>query len=92
MDVLLTHAYYLYEDPVERQIMKPYPPLGLLYVASHLRSSGYEVEVSDATFMSQADHLYAIRSSRAPIVGVYINMMTRANALRIIREAKAAGR
>ena len=30
MDILLTHAYYLYEDPAERQVMKPYPPLGPL--------------------------------------------------------------
>ena len=30
MDVLLTHGYFLHEDPKELQIMKPYAPLGLL--------------------------------------------------------------
>ena len=28
-DLLLTHGYFLAEDEKERQIMKPYPPLGL---------------------------------------------------------------
>ena len=91
MDILLTHAYYLYEDPAERQIMKPYPPLGLLYITSHLRSLGIDVEIIDSTFMSQSDHLQAIRKKQAPVVGVYVNLMTRANALQVIREAKEAG-
>ena len=30
MDLLLTHAYYLEGDAVEKAIMRPYPPLGLL--------------------------------------------------------------
>jgi len=28
--ILLTHGYFLAEDDKERQIMMPYPPLGLL--------------------------------------------------------------
>src|SRR5580704_15096362 len=27
MDLLLTHGFFLFEDPKELQIMKPYPPL-----------------------------------------------------------------
>jgi anaerobic magnesium-protoporphyrin IX monomethyl ester cyclase len=34
MDLLLTHGYFLYEDPKELQIMKPYAPLGILYLSS----------------------------------------------------------
>ena len=37
MDLLLTHGYFLHEDPKELQIMKPYAPLGLLYLSSYLR-------------------------------------------------------
>src|SRR6185295_11195914 len=37
MDLLLTHGYFLAEDAQERRIMKPYPPLGLLYLSSHLK-------------------------------------------------------
>lgn len=49
-DLLLTHGYFLYEDPKEMQIMKPYAPLGILYLCSHLRQQGFDVEVFDTTF------------------------------------------
>lgn len=91
MDILLTHAYYLFEDPAERETMKPYPPLGLLYITSHLRSLGFDVELIDPTFMSHAEHLQAIRDKQAPVVGIYVNLMTRAKALQIICEARDAG-
>jgi hypothetical protein len=35
-DILLTHGYFLAEDEKEQQIMKPYPPLGLLYLSAYL--------------------------------------------------------
>ena len=50
MDVLLAHGYYLREDPHELQVMKPYPPLGILYIAAYLKSRGFSVSVFDATF------------------------------------------
>ena len=52
MDLLLTHGYFLAEDAQERRVMKPYPPLGLLYVASHLKARGFAVGVFDSTFRS----------------------------------------
>ena len=55
MDILLTHGYFLYEDPKELQIMKPYPPLGILYICSHLRQKGLRAEVFDSTFSSRAE-------------------------------------
>ena len=36
-DLLLTHGYFLAEDEKERQIMKPYPPLGLLSLSARAR-------------------------------------------------------
>ena len=54
MDILLTHGYFLDEDPQEREVMKPYPPLGILYLASHLRAVGFRVDVFDSTFASFA--------------------------------------
>ena len=91
MDILLTHAYYLFEDPAERQIMKPYPPLGLLYITSHLRSLGFAVDIVDSTFMSRAEHLQTISESTAPVIGIYVNLLTRANALQVIHEANVSG-
>jgi len=53
MDILLTHGYFLYEDPKELQIMKPYPPLGILYICSHLRQTRISAEAFDSTFSSR---------------------------------------
>ncbi len=57
MDLLLTHGYFLHEDPKELQIMKPYAPLGLLYLSSYLRAAGFDVEIYDSTFGSR-DELF----------------------------------
>ena len=70
MDLLLTHGYFLEEDPQERKIMKPYPPLGLLYVSSHLKAKGFAVEVFDSTFSSFATLLERLRRERPGVVGI----------------------
>src|SRR5439155_18148729 len=91
MDVLLTHGYFLYEDPHELAVMKPYPPLGLLYVSSHLKARGVATELFDTTF-ARFDELQAhLSATRPPIVGVYSNLMTRTRVLEVIRAAKEAG-
>lgn len=89
--ILLTHAYRLYEDPAERAIMKPYPPLGILYIASHLREIGIDAKVIDSTFLDRDAHHELVRNSGASIVGIYANLMTRQNAIDLIQEAKAGG-
>ncbi len=48
--ILLTHGYFLAEDEKEQAIMKPYAPLGLLYISAYLKSRGHAVEVFDSTF------------------------------------------
>ena len=91
MDLLLTHGYFLYEDPKELQIMKPYPPLGILYICSHLREKGMDVEVFDSTFLSRKQ-LYALLQQGPPkVLGVYANLMTRSNAIEILGVARQAG-
>ena len=87
-DILLTHGYFLAEDEKERQIMKPYPPLGLLYLSAYLKRAGFSVEVFDSTF-GELEVLSA-RFASAPggVVGVYTNLMTRRNVLRIVEAAK----
>ena len=49
-ELLLTHGYFMFEDPKELQILKPYAPLGILYLCSHLRAKGFDVDVFDTTF------------------------------------------
>ena len=90
-DILLTHGYFLSEDAVEGKVMKPYPPLGLLYISSHLKKAGFSVEIQDSTFLDKAAALANIAAKRPPIIGIYANLMTRAHALDIAATAKAAG-
>ena len=55
MPLLLTHAYFLAEDIKERAIMKPYPPLGILYLASYLEERGIDILVCDTTFSTREE-------------------------------------
>src|ERR1700758_1217840 len=91
MDLLLTHGYFLYDDPKELQIMKPYAPLGILYICSYLRSRGLDVEVFDSTFSSRATLFEMLEQGPPSVLGVYANLMTRPNVVEILRAAKNAG-
>jgi anaerobic magnesium-protoporphyrin IX monomethyl ester cyclase len=89
-DILLTHGYFLWEDEKERQIMKPYPPLGLLYLSAYLKRAGFSVEMYDSTLGSRQE-LFARLAAGSGVLGVYTNLMTRGNVLAIVRQAKAHG-
>ncbi len=91
MDLLLTHGFFLSEDPKELEIMKPYPPMGILYLASHLRARGFEVEVFDTTFSSWLQLQKHLATVPPTVLGIYANLMTRGNVLRILSSAKEAG-
>ena len=62
-DLLLTHGYFLWEDEKEREIMKPYAPLGLLYISAYLKRAGFDVETFDTTF---SDRTLVARLARRP--------------------------
>src|SRR5262245_17289706 len=71
--------------------MKPYPPLGLLYLSAYLKSVGHGVHVYDTTFGTR-DELHALLdATRGGILGVYTNLMTRRSVLRIVTAAKERG-
>ena len=91
MKLLLTHGYFLYEDPKEREIMKPYVPLGILYLSSHLRRKGFGVEIYDSTFGSKEELFRILREGPPAVLGIYANLMTRGNVLEIAGVAHAAG-
>jgi len=90
-DLLLAHGYFLFEDPKERQIMKPYAPLGILYLCSHLRSKGFDVDVFDTTFSSREELFRFLRTERPSVLGLYANLMTRGNIIEILGVARDAG-
>jgi len=91
VDLLLTHGYFMHEDPKELQIRKPYVPLGLLYLCSHLRRHGIDVEVFDSTFACRKDLYSMLESTEPSVVGVYANLMTRRNVIEILTTAKSLG-
>ncbi|GAB4384814.1 MAG: radical SAM protein [Salibacteraceae bacterium] len=88
MKVFLTHGYFLNDDPKEQQIMRPYPPLGLLYISAWLQKHGVATHVHDSTFSSYGKLIEDIISQRPEVVGIYANLMTRANVVRLIHAIK----
>lgn len=90
-DLLLTHGYFLYEDPKEMQILKPYVPLGILYICSHLRAKGFDVDVFDTTFSTMEELKRHLHSERPSVLGIYANLMTRKKVVEILQTARLAG-
>lgn len=88
MKVLLTHGYFLDEDPKEKKIMRPYPPLGILYISSYLNEQGIENEVFDSTFSSKKALLQHIMTTSPDVVAIYTNLMTKLNILEMIGAIK----
>jgi radical SAM superfamily enzyme YgiQ (UPF0313 family) len=88
MTVLLTHGYFLNEDSKEQQIMRPYPPLGLIYISSYLEEKGIRNEIFDTTFSSKAQFYSHLVSQKPDIIGIYVNLMTKLNVLETIRFIK----
>jgi anaerobic magnesium-protoporphyrin IX monomethyl ester cyclase len=91
LDILLTHGYFLYEDPKELQIMKPYAPLGILYLCSHLQAKGFDVEVFDTTFSTRDALIARLHTGTPSVLGLYANLMTRSNIVELLAIARAAG-
>jgi radical SAM superfamily enzyme YgiQ (UPF0313 family) len=90
-ELLLTHGYFLFEDPKELQIMKPYAPLGILYLCSHLRNQGFDVDVFDTTFSNRDTLFQHLRTETPSVLGIYANLMTRGNVVEILKVAAESG-
>lgn len=91
MDILLAHGYFLYEDPHEMKVMRPYPPLGILSISAYLKAKGFAVGLFDTTFQSMSAFEHYIQQTRPPVVGLYTNMMTKPNILRMMAFCKQHG-
>jgi len=84
MKVLLTHAYFLEDDAKEQQIMRPYPPLGLLYIATYLDEHNISNKVFDTTFSSKKEFQKVLLDEKPQTIGIYVNLMTKLNVLEAI--------
>ncbi len=71
--------------------MKPHPPLGILYISAWLKQRGLSVGIFDSTFHTREEFRAYLRTERPPVVGIYINLMTKLNALEMILECKRQG-
>ncbi|PCI06659.1 MAG: B12-binding domain-containing radical SAM protein [Flavobacteriaceae bacterium] len=88
MSILLTHSYFLYEDDKEANIMKPYAPLGLLYISSYLEKRYLKNKVFDSTFSSPQNQLEYIKKNQPKIVAIYTNLMTKIKVIKLMKELR----
>ncbi|UTW67881.1 B12-binding domain-containing radical SAM protein [bacterium SCSIO 12643] len=89
MDVLLTHGYFIHTDEVEQSIMRPYPPLGLLYISAYLKKHDFEVSVFDTTFSSYEEQQEYILRHKPSVIAIYANLMTKVNNIRLMQWIKS---
>lgn len=85
MKVILTHGYFLSGDLKEQRLMRPYPPLGILYLAAYLEQRNIAVSVFDTTFSSRPALERHLLEQRPDVVGIYTNLMTKLAVLEIVR-------
>ena len=71
--------------------MKPYAPLGILYLSAHLRAKGFEVEIFDTTFRSRQDLLAILDAGPPSVIGIYGNLMTRRTVLELTAPRPGCG-
>ncbi len=88
MKILLTHGYFLNDDPKEKIIMKPYAPLGILYVSAYLERKGFSNEVFDTTFSNMQKMRDYLLEFKPDVIAIYVNLMTKLNVLEIIKFIK----
>jgi anaerobic magnesium-protoporphyrin IX monomethyl ester cyclase len=82
--VVLVYPYFRCRDPVE----KLFPPLGIAYLASQLKSQGIPVTLADCTFESFEGAIDRIADSRPAIVGFSVMVTLSRNAFEMLGELR----
>jgi len=85
MKVLLTHGYFLHQDAAEQTIMRPYPPLGLLYLSAYLQQKGVENSVFDSTFSTLEKLQAHLLDTQPKYICLYTNLVTKLTVLQLIQ-------
>ena len=86
--VFFTHGYFLCKDEKEQQIMKPYVPLGILYLAAYLAENKVENEVFDTTFSTPEALHQRLVAVKPRYLAIYVNLMTKVSVLETIQFVK----
>ena len=89
MSLILTHGYFLEEDETEKKIMRPYPPLGLLYVSAYLEQQKVDHEVFDSTFSSEEKWVDFVLKNQPKVIAIYTNLMTKVKIIQLINRVKS---
>lgn len=94
LDLLLSHAYFIVDDPHEQELCRPFPPLGIQYLVAWLRRAGFgSVDWYDSTFAAGPQDLLAHVADTDPrVVGMYGHTVTRPVARGIVARLRDQGR
>lgn len=68
--------------------MKPYVPLGLLYISAFLEENKIENELFDSTFSSFDAQKKLLQDTRPDVIAIYVNLMTKLNVIKLIKFIK----
>ena len=82
IDVLLIYPYF---RPSHDHSVFRFPPLGLGYIASHLRSNNVSVQVVDCTFLDETHVIRKVRELNPSIIGIYSMYTMEENSKRFAR-------
>lgn len=63
--------------------------MGILYISAYLEEHGYENTVFDSTFSSFEELSAEVLRVAPRVLGIYTNLMTKLNVLRLIRYVKS---
>lgn len=92
VDILLANPLFVWLDPIERELMTPYFPLGLLYLAAVLRQNDYSVALYDGAFEPDYSGFErALIRHRPKVVGITALITVRRHALALAEIAKRHG-
>jgi anaerobic magnesium-protoporphyrin IX monomethyl ester cyclase len=76
---------YPYVDPPRNKSIFRFPPLGLGYIAAHLRDNGHDVAIVDATFTGEGASIEKVKGLHPRVVGIYSMFTMREASLRFAR-------
>jgi radical SAM superfamily enzyme YgiQ (UPF0313 family) len=85
MKIVLTHTYFIGDDEIEKKIMKPYPPLGLLYLSAFLKKNDIRVNIYDTTFSTYPELIQYLDRESPDVLGIYCNLMTKFTVIKLIQ-------
>jgi radical SAM superfamily enzyme YgiQ (UPF0313 family) len=91
-DILLVNPVFLNQNEAEKELMTPYFPLGLLYLAGFLRERDFSVQIFDGTFSDGlGDFASALEKSKPRVVGITAVQPNRETALILGSMAHTSG-